>query len=428
MKARLADLVARALVPVARLVARLPRPVLRMKLQFAEALLRGIDREHPALGPLAEVREIVERDPVGLAAIRRILLEGRRGQVVAVLRGMLLHRAFAAPVVADFSPRLAKLARTGEPLTVAIVGDTDDTRLLRAAYAGVPGCRIAEATAAARIIEVADPEAAGEEEIAETLRRGAAVSLHPAALPSPDGAARLMETARRSGAALRVFYPVLDYPPLAKVRALLAADAIGEVATVRVRAIVGGSGGALPPVPPDDADPFAHPAFDHFALLAALGGEIAAATAYRSPMTGGGAALVAVRYAHPGRTGVLEVVHAPEMVIPSRHRPYDLEAEIAGTDGILWLRRGMAKRTQVPAVEVRVGTRWLRIGVGSGLPEDWEDAHRAAASGFVARVRGIAPATLGDAALLSALRARAIAGEATDRADVIEFPASGPRP
>jgi hypothetical protein len=138
-------------------------------------------------------------------------------------------------------------------------------------------------------------------------------------------------------------------------------------------------------------------------------------------MTGGGAGFVAVRFAHPERTGSLEVVHAPEMVIPSAHRPYDLEAEIAGTDGIVWLRRGMAKRTQVPAVELRVGTQWLRFGVGSGLPEDWEDAHRAAAARLAARVRGIGGPAIDDRALLSALRARAVAREAATRAEVMSL-------
>ena len=426
----LARALARALLPLARFLGRRTDATLARGLRAAERILRRIDREHPALGPVGEVREIAETDPEGLEAIRRILLDARPAQLVSVLRGMLLHRAFARPVLrGDPAPVLARAARRGDALPVALVGETADLRALRSEYERTPGCRVVEAAGPeeflrrARVVEAADPAAARVDVLEEALLRGIAVSLHPVALPPPEAVERLQAAAKRSGAPFRVFYPVLDYPPLRKLRELIADGAIGEVATVRVRAIVGGRGGAVAPAVPGREDYLAHPAFDHFVLLAALGGPLAAAAAYLNPMdpASGGQGLVACRYAHPGRHGVLECVFAPDLFVRSAREPYDLEVEVAGTDGIVWLRRGVGKRTQAAPVELRAGTQWRSFGAGSGLAEEWSDAVRGAAVHFAARARGLAPARVADDELVTAMRLRARAREAAGKPGVVDL-------
>jgi predicted dehydrogenase len=417
----LAGALSRLVPPLTRLVGRVEPGKVARRLRAAEALLARIDREHPALGPVGELREIAEEDPHGLEVIRRVLREGRAGQVASVVRGMLIHRAFARPIPrVDPAPALAKAARRGESLVVALIGGTADLAALREEYARTPGCRVLDAArpgeipADARIAEIADPAAASENALADALRRGVAVSLHPAAMGSPASVARLCAAAVSSGAAFRVYAPILDYPPLRALRDLLADDAIGEIGTIRVRAIVGGRGGARPPLIPDREDYLAHPAFDHFVLLAALGGPLAAATAYLNPMdrVAGGQGVVACRFAHPGRYGSLECAWAPDLFVRSAQEPYDLEVEVAGTDGIVWLRRGVGKRTQGAPVELRVGREWRLVGAGSGLAEEWSDALRESAVHFAARARGLAAPRLADGELLSALRLRARARDA----------------
>ena len=120
----------------------------------------------------------------------------------------------------------------------------------------------------------------------------------------------------------------------------------------------------------------------------------------------GGQGLVACQFAHPGRYGLLECVFAPHLFIRSDYFPYDLEVEIAGTDGIIWLRRGMAKRTQSPAIEVRVGQRAFSFGAASGIEEDWNWAYREAAVCFLEMASGAGRDRMPDTALISALKIR----------------------
>jgi predicted dehydrogenase len=181
-------------------------------------------------------------------------------------------------------------------------------------------------------------------------------------------------TPPESGVSAAVAYRAWAWPPVRALAALVAEGTLGEVASIRVQAVLGGRGGRLPAVPPDPDGWPCHDAFDHLPLLAILGGPIATVAAYADPMdpVRGGRALVAVGFEAPGRYGLLECVWAPDMTVASEGRPHDLQAEVAGTDGVAWLRRGEGRRAMQAPIQVRVGKEWRTYGVANGLEDAWD--------------------------------------------------------
>jgi predicted dehydrogenase len=206
-----------------------------------------------------------------------------------------------------------------------------------------------------------------------------------------------------------------------RLAGILADGGLGEVASIRVQAVLGDAG-----KPPSAALPASgwprHDAFDHGLLLALLGGPITRATAYLGTMTArGGAGLAACAFRDPGRYGVLELVHAPGLRIESDHAPHDLQVEVAGTDGVAWLRRGAGRRTMQPALEVRAGRDWVSMGSGTGLDDDWAAAWEIAARDGLDWIRGRAVPVPGLDLVRGALALRDRMAEASERAEVIEL-------
>jgi predicted dehydrogenase len=206
---------------------------------------------------------------------------------------------------------------------------------------------------------------------------------------------------------IRVFDPYLYFPPTVRLRALIAEGEIGELTTVRVRALLAGKGGAAQFGPPFGDAPLRHPAFDRFLLLAFLGGAASKLTAYVQPMdASGGQAQVACQYSAGGRYGLLECVYAPEMYVRSDHWPHDLTVEVAGTDGVIWMRRGMAATTAEPPLFVRTGQSAYSIGIETGMTADWRDAYRAAVAEMGEAVAGRVSERMPAADVVSALAMR----------------------
>ncbi len=410
MRRRLRDLppavVAWLAVYGLRIIARMPTFVLIAKLASVRWCLKRIDRQHPALAPLDEVLDLLRHDKKATRAIKRMLSENRRRQAFSFFRGFLRHRlGRPLPPPPPVQPR----RRVPAPKRVAVLGDNLDAKLLHAAYGG----NLADWTSADDLagldgLEITDPRRADIELVRHALQLGTAVSLHHALLTSAEQARSLFSTAGIAGTPLRLFYPYWFYPPAQRVNELLAGGAIGEVRSIRVRATLGATGGTLPPEPLPADQPLFHPAFDHCLLLAWWGGAPAAVTAYQQPFDPqrGGQALVNVRYACGGRYGLLDCTYAPELYLRSEFYPYDLDAEVAGTDGIVWLRRGMAQRVVEPAVFLRAGKIALSLGLESGLDDDWSAAHRAAAADFLAQLNGQTVPVMDQPTLLAALSLR----------------------
>jgi hypothetical protein len=188
------------------------------------------------------------------------------------------------------------------------------------------------------------------------------------------------------------------------VAQLLLEGTIGEPSTLRLRATVG-CGGRYPTPAPKAGDWFAHPGFDHFLLMTYLGGPVAKGAAYLnapSEAGRGGSALVSCHFARPGLLGALDCTFAPGMQLPSALFAHDLEVEVAGTDGVLWLTRGMADRTKAAPVSMRVGARAYTLGVESGLADLWETAYLNAAEELRAWCSGARSLLISDEQVSSA--------------------------
>ena len=398
-----------------RLLLRLPEGMRLAILRISEGLARRIASSSEAAVALAEIKEIVEEDPVGREAIRRFLLENRDAQFLAMIRGMLKHHLTvgeAPAFVVEVSGVKEGRGRATRAATVGIVGDTRDLDSMRHAYEERRDCRVIQGVGhdkrlldRADALEICDPGPSCEELISAALDREVAVSIPHGLVESPGTLKRLFAMSERAKTPLRVLYPYLYYPPVRKVKELIDAGEIGEVSTIRIRATIGGSGGSIGPDTPEREACLDHPAFDHFLLLIHLGGPIERVTAYLNPMDpeAGGQGLVDCKYEYPGRYGLLDCTFAPGMYIRSEHHPYDLEVEIAGSDGIVWLRRGMAKRTHAAPIYVRVGRRSYHIGVESGMPEEWNEVYRNAAEHMVNMLRGAGPRSIPGREIISAI-------------------------
>ena len=410
-----------AAMGVARAAARLPDGVIVAAVDVACRAAAAAKAPAGTRAALGDLLGVVRDDPRGLDAIRRIVLETRDGQLRSMIEGLLRH--YVEPA-AEGAARARGAAR---PTAMAVVGAGPDASGLAAAYARRAGWRVIAADGAggvpAGVVEVADPAFAASERLVALLERGVAVSLSPACVETPARLDELREAARRGGTWVRVLYLPALWPPGRRFAELLAGGAIGEVASIRVQAVLGGRGAPQNGEPPDRDDWTAHPAFDHGMLLALLGGPIGRVTGYLSPMdpVRGGRGVLACAFEAPGRYGTLECAWAPQLTVSSAHLPYDLQVEAAGTDGVAWLRRGMGRRTQQAPIEVRAGKDWYQIGAGTGLVDDWDAAYEAAADDLAARLERERPSGLGDAAVRSAIAFRAGAGDASVRPGVIEL-------
>ncbi|HPQ69427.1 MAG TPA: hypothetical protein PKW95_09870 [bacterium] len=398
---------ARLAVRVLQWAARLPRPWLLRLLRVAEKLPANRAPGPGLTPPVTELIEIIVDEPGGEQVIRRLLLEGRRAQYVSLVRGLLRHHASGGAKVIVAADEALPAVVSKEPLRVAVIGEGLDARLLRTAYQADPGSVLVEDDAA-RAYEFAP--GATPEQISAALAKGAVVSVHHSLLTDAAAARALFASTK---APWRVFYPLWHFAPARRLHRLLADDEIGEVGTLRVQAILGGDGGALAPQSATADDYLRHPAFDHLLLLTWLGGAPHAVSACLQPLgEHGGQGMIAVRHRAPGRYGMLEMIHAPQMTLPSAYYPYAVEAEASGTDGIAWLRRGMAQPSREAPLAVRVGKSAYTIGVERGLTADWDALYAHAAAHLRSLAAGQAQPMVSAPDLFATLIARDKAVEA----------------
>ncbi len=398
---------ARLAVRVLQWAARLPRPWLLRLLRTAEKLPANRAPSPGLTPPVTELIEIIVDEPGGEQVIRRLLLEGRREQYVSLVRGLLRHHARGAARVRIAADETPPVVANKQPLRVAVIGEGLDARLLRAAYQADSGCALVEddTAQAYEFTPGATPE-----QISSALAKGAVVSVHHSLLTDATAARTMFAQAK---APWRAFYPLWHFAPARRLHDLLADDEIGEVGTLRVQAILGGDGGMLEPQTPPADDYLSHPAFDHLLLLTWLGGAPDAVSVRLQPLgEHGGQGMIAVRHCAPGRYGMLEMIHAPQMTLPSAYYPYAVEAEISGTDGIAWLRRGMAQPSREAPLAVRVGKSAYTIGVERGLTAEWDALYAHAAVHLRALAVGRALPMMSAPDLFATLSARDKAVEA----------------
>ena len=237
--------------------------------------------------------------------------------------------------------------------------------------------------------EVFDLPGSREEIVTALLRAGRHVSVQkPFAKTLPE-ASRMIKAAKQGGAALRVNDYLFFYEPYKKLRELVRDMEVGEVCAARFRSNLCGAGGWGPMKEWfHDGNVFVHPAFDKFAFIIELLGDIESVCSYGGTMKPkkGGAAVVGFKCKAPGCYGVLELTYAPGTEIRATGLPCDDTIEIAGTDGIIWANHLHGKLTEEPWLEVRRGKKHYTLGIGSGMELDWEHSLRASAQHFLKSV------------------------------------------
>ena len=255
------------------LVARLPRHVLSTGFKAAEWMVRTFAPKHDALQSLADVRDVIDNDPAGREALCCLLLECRDEQALSFFRGMLRHHVLGIRATPTVRQPTVRHVRGGpnDPIRLGLVGSGFDVQMLQQEYGRREDCRVValedraidegdERLAALNALEIANPDLANEAFLTAALSRGIALSVHQRCLSSQVVAERVCNAARQHGTPLRLFAPILSYPPVLALKSLLDDNTIGEIATLRVRATIGGSGGKLPPDLPDREGYLAHPA------------------------------------------------------------------------------------------------------------------------------------------------------------------------
>jgi predicted dehydrogenase len=385
-----------SLLKSARVFFRLPDWLIITSFSTIEFFLRLTDKEHPGLLAVRDFKNVIRNFPEGNRIVRRFFIDCRQQQAIDLFKGAIKHNLFSEKhPFSQYSLDVLN-ERLGKGITIGFVGSDYDFELLKEAYREDYQCQITQIDPAnpGDLTEVNGLEAATiDSDVLELLKtavkKGVAISIHHSAIPSVAALQKILVIIKNSKKGFRILYPYSYYPPVKKIKNLIDKGEIGEVATIRIRATIG----RLEELPYENQIQentyLNHPAFDHFRLLTLLGGEIEKVSAYLNPMKAitGGQGLINCKYKAPGSYGILECSYAPEMSFITEHHPYNLEAEIAGSDGIIWLQRGMATRTRSAPVSVRVGPKAYTIGVESGFPSDWGMVYHNMAGEFLDMIR-----------------------------------------
>lgn len=194
----------------------------------------------------------------------------------------------------------------------------------------------------------------------------------------------------------KVFENFIFYPPIRRARELIDAGEIGEPITIRLKSNPGFSPNAWevpvaaarwrfdtsrcgggPLVFDDGHHKFAiawylmGPPQDVHAWIVER--EVAPGAYLDAP------ALISWRFAD-GRLGSFEVVHSPQLEVPTRHYAQDDRIEITGTEGVIWVTRGHGQLLDEPPVILRRGAVTRSF---DDMPTEWESSFAASVNDFV---------------------------------------------
>lgn len=427
------SLLASLILKVGRIVARFSDRTLITILSLIEKLLRKKNPDHPSLLPVGEIKDIFENSPEGNRVVRDILKESRKGQVLSFLKGTFRH--YGNPRALPFHDLDEQLRDSAhKEMKIGIIGKGYDLQIMGEQYSRIENCTIVPFSESldfdqldnflSRVdaLEIGGVDDSPNELLEKAVQANIALSLHYSMLQTSLKAKEIYRILGRSKRPVRILYPPEFYPPVRMVRTLIENEEVGEITMVRVRATLGKNENGIAPAPFGD-DILSHNAFDHLPMLVYFGGNIEKVGAYINPMDKerGGQALVDVKYLAPGCYGLLDCTFAPHMSMRTNHLPYDLEAEITGTDGVIWLRRGMSCRNATEPIYVRIGQTSYSIGIESGMDLEYESAYANAAKQFYASFLDIQYPMLGKNDFISAVQTKEKAHESNKSKKVLSL-------
>lgn len=241
---------------------------------------------------------------------------------------------------------------------------------------------------AVQIVEILTPHHLHCTMTEEAARAGKHISVQkPMALDLKE-ADRMIEAARSSGVALRIYENFVYYPPYVKAKELIEAGEIGEPLSFNLR-VRGGTGKGQWEVPLEAWAWRIDPAqgggcpmmFDHcyhnYSLAIYLMGAVQKVAAWMDQseiVPGSGIfvktpATVMWKYRREKAHGVMEVTLSPELQIDTRHYADESRLEITGTRGIIFVNRCTGKLQNRPPLEL------YRDGVTTSfedIPCEWD--------------------------------------------------------
>lgn len=432
MKTALLSAAGRVLLAFIRMFSKLPDSLALPMIRFVEWIVSRQNADSRDPNPVKEVREIMESSAKENRAVRNILGDNRTSDAVSMLRGVFKHHLIPRPLPFDeFNTHTPGLYQAKSRFKVGIIGDGAQAQWLARQYQARADVnwigleakdksKIEKLITSSDGIEVWDFNSINDDLLGELFSGQLAVSVHPAAIIDAKTAKQILTLAKTGGAPFRMAAPYLYYAPVMKAFEMIQDDVIGDVSMLRIRAAIG-KGGKEKPAPMPKKNVLSHEAFDHFLLMIFFAGPAQKVASYINPFRAkkGGQALVNFKFERDGRYGLLECALAPELYIRSDHFPYDFEAEITGTDGIIWIRRGMGERTQSAPISVRVGKSAYTVGVETGMPVNWDQVYVNMAGHFVQMMESKQSGYFDSAAILSAYRAKERAYESEKVREVV---------
>jgi predicted dehydrogenase len=292
-------------------------------------------------------------------------------------------------------PSPTPLPVTGRPLRLAVVGlgqiselvlptylgrddvelvglcDRDQSRIDRWAevFPGASGTTSLDELLAieADVVDVLVPTPAHGDVVCRVLEAGRHVQVQKPLARSMEDAERMLATAAAQGAAIRVMEDYLFFPPLVKLRDLVAAGEIGDPTSVHMKIVANGLGGWDVPASSYEwqfeqaLDGRGMMVFDHgwhqlavahwlFGPVRRVLGWVGATEIVPGIVMDAPSTLV---WEHRnGVRAVLEIGFAPDMYLRSDHYTGDERIEVTGRAGYVRCNRISARGIQEPSVEL----------------------------------------------------------------------------
>jgi predicted dehydrogenase len=243
-------------------------------------------------------------------------------------------------------------------------------------------------------VEILTPTHLHAEHVTMAARAGKHVSCQkPVATSVPDARA-MAEACRRAGVAFRVAENCCFYPPLERMRQLVAEGAVGTPTMLRIKTVVGRTESRFQAGQDpegylwrfDARSPGGH-LFDDvihkYAMALWLVGQ--AVTSVQAVVRKGRLFFEAptaalLEYERPDLLGTLEVAHAPGMFIDSDWFGADEFFEVQGTDGLIWVTRLSGRLHPLPPLVVVSGRTRTEV---RDLDDRYESSFARSAAGFV---------------------------------------------
>jgi predicted dehydrogenase len=250
-------------------------------------------------------------------------------------------------------------------------------------------------------VELLTPTFLHHEHVLAAIAAGKPVSVQkPIANTVVEGRA-MIEAAQAAGVPFRINENCCHFPPLERARQLIQEGAIGTPTVIRIKTVVGrGESEFQAEVDPasyewrlDTRSPGGH-LFDDvihkYSMALWLVDEpvrSVQAVVRRGPLMFETPTVALWEYERDDLLGMMEVSHAPAMLIPSPQYGADEFFEIQGTHGLLWVTRctGELAKSRLPAL------LWFKEdGTTQDFPDvdvPYEVSHRRASAAWVEAVR-----------------------------------------